>query len=832
MNRKQVLGGALGMLAPMAMQGASFVQNPSFELNYNDSFPHYGAIELWAGGSGVNESAGPFHNGPTAIPDRARVAFAQGSTTLAQEIAGLTPGRHYWLQFWYDARNCCGGSIDIATSFADTQIDSIGNVRPAMLNQRPYHARTVPFVPAADTGVLAFKTTASGDATALFDAVTIVERDTNNVVVLNPSFEASGSIPAAGPVQALAGWEIAGVAGVDDSSAGLADNGAIPDQALAGFIQGPGALMQTIQNLVVGKTYQVTVSYNAKTGTRPHFQLKVGEAALIDEDVAPVGGAAAYRAKTVSFTASDLTAVLTLAQIKEGADVLLLDDVRVVGEQTKPLPPLQISPNAAELSPGQKLTVTITVPVELLAVKAAALTFRSPNTNVLRIVNANEEGLLTLNFDKGGANVKTLEVEAVSRGTARLEVPEAAGLAIDKDLAVGVITSFVRNPSFESSPMPAGVGYGSILAWNSGGASVGLNRAAGPFHDNGVVPDREQVAFIQNSGTLSQEIAGLVPGKKYRLEFYYNARNCCGGTMALEVRFDGASLTNLPAIAPAGDQNSYHFLALELAPSKPGGLLEFAATARGDASLLLDAVNIVQRDPGGIPIRNSSFEASGSPANVGYVQPGNLAGWTAAGGGRGINFNGVGPFTDNGRASDQDLVGFLQGGGTALSQVVSGFEPGQDYTLIFDVNGRSCCGPEPTAYRASLDDAVLVEEEIAPVGAANPFYAKYVTFKPAAAEGVLKFEHTSPAGDHTLLLDNIRIVKGKAVPAPLLAVQRSGSEVQISWPSAAAGFILQFTTALPGGWGPVQAAPAVQGDQNVITEAAGAGRKYYRLISP
>lgn len=830
MKTRNVFGLLLGTVLPLALQGASFVQNPSFELNYNDAFPHYGAIDLWAGGSGVNEAAGPFHNGPTAIPDRTRVAFAQGSVTLAQEISGLVPDKQYWVQFWYDSRNCCGGTIDIATSFAGTQIDAIGNVRPATINARPYYARTVPFIAPAEGGILAFKTTASGDATALFDAVTIVERDTNNVVVLNPSFEASGIIPAAGQVDAMAGWEITGVAGVDDSSASMANNGAIPEQDLVAYIQGPGSLVQTIPNLVAGKSYQVSVAYNAKSGTSPHFQLKVGDGTLIDEDVAPVGGTAAYRNKTVTFVASDITAVLSLAQTKEGTDVLLLDNVRVVGEQTKPLPPLQVSPNAAELAPGQKLTVTITVPTELLAVKAAALTFRSPNTNILRVVNANEEGLLTLSFDKGGANVKTLEVEAVGRGSARLEVPEAAGLTLDKDLAVGVITSFVRNPSFESSAMAAAPGYGSILAWNSAPSGVGLNRSTGPFHDNGAVPDREQVAFIQNSGTLSQEISGLTAGKKYRLEFYYNVRNCCGGTMGLEVRFDGASLTNIAEVVAVGDQNSYHFMALELSPTKSSGLLEFSATAQGDASLLLDAVNIVQRDSGEIWIRNSSFEASGSPANVGYVQPGNLAGWDVTGGGRGINFNGVGPFSDNGRTSDQDLIGFLQGAG-AMSQRVSGFESGKEYTLIFEVNGRSCCGIEATVYRATLDDTVLVEEEIMPVGAANPFYAKYISFTPAATEGVLKFEHATPAGDHTLLLDNIRIVKGKAVQAPQLSVARTGADLRISWPVAATGFGLQSTSSLPSGWAPVQAAPVQEGDQNVVTESSASGNKYYRLIS-
>src|SRR5262245_28003164 len=269
---------------------ASLIQNPSFESNYNDTFPHYGSIDSWVGGSGVNEDVGPFHNPGTPIPDRTRVAFVQGSGNLSQEIAGLTAGKQYWIQFFYDARNCCGGTIDLVTKFAETELDRINNVRPATLSSKPYYTRNVPFVAALETGTLTFTTIASGDATVLLDGVTIVERDTNNVVMINPSFEASGILPALGPTTGIAGWIGAGTFGVDAASggAGLADNGVIPDQDLVGFIQGPGSLSQTVANLAVGKPYQLTVAYNAKSGTAPHIRIKVDDTELFEADVAQV----------------------------------------------------------------------------------------------------------------------------------------------------------------------------------------------------------------------------------------------------------------------------------------------------------------------------------------------------------------------------------------------------------------------------------------------------------------------------------------------------------------------------------------------------------------
>jgi hypothetical protein len=301
--------------------------------------------------------------------------------------------------------------------------------------------------------------------------------------------------------------------------------------------------------------------------------------------------------------------------------------------------------------------------------------------------------------------------------------------------------------------------------------------------------------------------------------------------MDLTVRFDGANLTTISQIAPVLDDNSYNFQHLEFSPTNTTGLLEFVAAASGDASLLLDGITIVQRDAGEIVIKNPSFEASGTPASVGYIQPLNIAGWDAGGGGRGVNINGAGPFTDNGLASDQDRVLFLQGNTTFASQNITGLTAGEQYTLVFDVNARMCCGAEPTSYRVSFADAPLVEEEITPVGAGMPFIAKYLVFTPTATEEVLKFEHTSATGDHTLLLDNVRIVRGVLTPAPKLSAQApAAGTFRIAWPTVATNFILQSTASLPGNWTDVTTPIVLDGTDNVVTEAVGTGNKFYRLI--
>lgn len=87
----------------------------------------------------------------------------------------------------------------------------------------------------------------------------------------------------------------------------------------------------------------------------------------------------------------------------------------------------------------------------------------------------------------------------------------------------------IHNPSFEDNTITTFPGYGAIKDWKSTDTTkTGVNVSGGPFADNGAIPNGSQVAFIQsNDGkveALSQTLSGFVPGKKYVLRFYYNAR--------------------------------------------------------------------------------------------------------------------------------------------------------------------------------------------------------------------------------------------------------------------------------------------------------------------
>jgi len=763
------------------LRAAGLVYNPSFEVNYNETWPHYGPIDGWtlAGGGGVNEAAGPFHNVGTAVPDRDRIAFIQGSGSLSQTVAGLVPGERHWIQFHYDARACCpGGTISLTVKWNGVGLDSIFGVAPAI---GAYHFRNIPFTPDSDTGTLAFETVANGDATICLDAVTIVQRDEGYAVVGNPSFEASGPPTAAfgAPPAAhsgelfsdllpagLAGWSATGSYGISLDGGTYADNGAIPDGQLAGFLEGAlSSFSGTISGLVPGTAYELSFACNARAGTSPYLRVLVDDEVLFEDAVDEVGGVEPYRTETVSFEAAGTAATVSFVQM-EDLGTLLLDDIRVAGQVAPELPPLVFDPAKDEIAPGGLAEFTLKVPAELLAKGPVDLQLVLDHPERAGLVGADAAGVLVLHFDAGGSGTADFAIEGLGIGPAHLSVPNLAdhdGLKMTQEVSVEVVGSFVRNASFEGSPVPPGDGYGPILAWPGGS---GLNAAGGPFADNGVVPDRAQVAFLQGAMTLSQEIFGLAAGESHRLQFRYNARASGAAAIDLSVRFGGEEIVRLDGIGAVGDA-PYRLASIDFVPAGPAGGLEFvtAVAPDADATLLLDAVSIVRREADEIVIENPSFEASGSPTGFGYLGP--IGGWS---GGSGINIGNppFGPFADNGTAPDGDRVLFIQQSGS-IRQLISGLTPGAAYSLSYAVNRRTCCDIAATFHSVSLGGQVLVDgEEVLPVGGIEPYLVKSVAFTADASEAELVFSATAQ-GDATLLLDDIRIV-----PAALAARFRRG----------------------------------------------------------
>lgn len=195
---------ALGLISFTAHPAsAQTIINGSFEANSFAAFPGYvnftyngltnGTISGWTSNnsfSGLNPytsgqnndrtGSNPFaNNGKT--PDGAQVAFLQGGgTTLTQTLNNLVIGNVYQVSFYDNSRtNQAGTAYGIPTlsllvggntlfSQTITPVDTYQSFK------NPYNFMTVSFVASASSTPLQFaNTTASGDATALIDNVSI-----------------------------------------------------------------------------------------------------------------------------------------------------------------------------------------------------------------------------------------------------------------------------------------------------------------------------------------------------------------------------------------------------------------------------------------------------------------------------------------------------------------------------------------------------------------------------------------------------------------------------------------------------------------------------------
>jgi hypothetical protein len=839
----RILGILLVTMVALAAQPlwAAFVANPSFEDNYTPDNNGQITPDGWniSGAWGVSQTGSVFYNPGTVILDRDRFAFIWHDGVLSQDISGLTPGKQYWVQFWYEARNCCGGTMELQVSFGGAPIGAITGVQVAT---SAFQFVNLTFTPTNDTGTLSFTTTVTGDASAYLDAVNIVQRDAGNVVIMNPSFEASGPPTAStgnppatdsGEVIApalMAGWlwdtNQTGTYGISLVGGAYADNGAIPDQDLVGFIAGPGSLSQTVSGLVANTPYQLSFAYNAQSapGVDAHLQVMAAGKVVDDENVAPVGGSNPYHTKTMTFTPTNTSVVISFAQTNANG-TLLLDDVRLVG-QVPIQSPLAFAPTALELEATQVAQIQVTVPPAFLASSAADINITSPSPGVVGIVGANSDGTLTLHFAQGAANVQTFEVVGVGRGEAGLTVTATAGLNVVVVPTVTVFPSFVLNPSFEDSAP----GATAIPGWTGG---AGVNNSSGPYLDNGIIPDQTQVAVLQGSegsNTLSQQIYALTPGKNYWLQFRYNASFSGASAIDLKVKLGGsllAAINNITAAGTSVGDVPFYFTNIVFVPTNASELLEFdtSPTVAGTTpALLLDAVSMVQRDADEIVIDNPSFEAGGESHGLNGQIVGLAEGWSLSGT-CGCNSSPLGPIADNGVTPDQSEVLFIYHTGSA-SNVISGLTVGQAYTLRYSANARN---GSTLAYDVAFGDIpLLTAQAINPVGDDNPYVTQYLTFTNDAPVNALSFT-TEPVGDATLLLDDIHLVPGLRIPPPALSLSQSAGMVVITWPVSATGFVLQETSALPGGWTNSTATVTVQGSANVVDVTPTGKSKLYRL---
>lgn len=185
--------------------------------------------------------------------------------------------------------------------------------------------------------------------------------------------------------------------------------------------------------------------------------------------------------------------------------------------------------------------------------------------------------------------------------------PGGSPLALDHLTQVFKFTAWpahpeVRNGSFEADALTAYPGYRPLISdWTM--SSGGLNDAAGPFMDNGAVPDGAQVFFGQNSGWLSQQVRGFRAAETYTLTFYVNARGYLppdGPPPRVEAFVNGVSVTPRSDFPCVGGTNAFHEVRADFVSPGSGTFplrFEFDTNGQADRSVLLDNVTITTLAP-------------------------------------------------------------------------------------------------------------------------------------------------------------------------------------------------------------------------------------------
>jgi MYXO-CTERM domain-containing protein len=342
------------LAAPAVAADSIPIVNPSFQADNYPAFPGYvgsggnpAEIFGWigTGGRGVNGSdlgAGtPFvDNG--LIPDNNRVAFLQGAASLSQTLSGFEVGQRYWVQAFGNARNCCGDLPTVNVTLGSSTLLPDTMLTPVGVGQ-PFNFVNLIWTADSPTAALTFnsRSTNGGDSSVTFDGISVIKRSAQDIVIVNPSFEASGnSFGFPGYIAAPfgpAGWTRSTGAGqvvINGSNASgnpFSDNGLVPEGGNVLGLQQDIAVRQTLLGLTSGQPYRLTLDYNSRTGDDPTALIQIDNKTAFTGTVPEVGGTNPYYHLSFDFTASGTSTELSIANLGLAGDsTLLVDNIRVV----------------------------------------------------------------------------------------------------------------------------------------------------------------------------------------------------------------------------------------------------------------------------------------------------------------------------------------------------------------------------------------------------------------------------------------------------------------------------------------------------------------------
>ena len=338
--------------------------------------------------------------------------------------------------------------------------------------------------------------------------------------------------------------------------------------------------------------------------------------------------------------------------------------------------------------------------------------------------------------------------------------------------------------SFEAINVVGGSAYDPTgSAWTFSNSSGVTGNGSGFTLSNPPAPQGSQVAFLQNTGSITQSVSGWAAGS-YTISFDAAQRGNYGGVQDFEVLVDGSvvgsftptttsyrSYTTGPFTVAAGS-HTIEFLGVN--------------TTGGDDTDFLDAVSVAFVAPAVPAVGDAGFEQVSVGNGFAYNPTGSA--WTFSGpasnGGSGVTGNNSAFTSGSPPAPQSSQVAFLQEY-ASMSQAVAGWAAGT-YTLSFKSAQRGN-NPIPPA-----EDFQVLVDGVA-VGTFQPSgttYQSYTTspFTVTAGSHTITFQGLDTAGgDNTAFLDDVTVG----------SVSSPGNVITASDAAPFDGMVAQFTDSDP-----------------------------------
>ena len=339
-------------------------------------------------------------------------------------------------------------------------------------------------------------------------------------------------------------------------------------------------------------------------------------------------------------------------------------------------------------------------------------------------------------------------------------------------------SGFEDNPQFSGSRYlynPGGT------AWTFAGQSGLTGNNTGFTNGNPNAPEGQQVAFLQNQGTISQTFTNPTAAN-FQLNFQAAQRGGYGSVQSFQMLVDGKVVgTFVPG------KTSYQSFTTTSFPLSVGThTVVFQGLASGDATDFLDAVNFVQAFP------TSTFADAGFedfPQGGGYLYNPAGTAWTFAGQ-SGLTGNNTGFTNGNPNAPEGQQVAFLQNQG-AISQ---------SFTVAAAGNYQiSLLAAQRGGYGSVQSFQVLVDGT--GVGTFTPGSTSYLSqttsvFPLSVGTHTFVFQGLNASGDATDFLDAVNLVPVAAAPSSVVGTPSAAAALVPAVPGSAASAAL--TVAIPG----------------------------------